>query len=287
MKQILFFTLFLSCYIASGQRILGEIELVGFLLGQHRHAVHAELGPPIEKRQTEDKWIYEFHKLTPDTSAYVLFKYPSWDTTRIYAIQISGDRYDHMHPFRGLKLGASLNEVTQVFGKSNDIETITDPPLAVHYFDQKNYSFEIDRSGRLNGIQIFGKILSNPVEKKMATINGFREAVISKNVDSLLHYLSPDVKIIASGKETPFSGAAREEFKKANSPFVQKLLGEMNSVHYAFSKERAEGEGELKTFGEGNNTFTVFKFYDSEIISEILFYPHAGKWKVFQIHFRK
>ena len=287
MKLGLIIALFFSTQLAFAQRIMGEIELLGFLLGQHRKAVHAELGPPIEKRQTTDKWIYEFHKLTPDTSAYVLFKYPSWDTTRIYAIQISGQRFEDMHPFRGLKLGANLTEVTQVFGKSNDVETLTDPPLDIHYYEHKNYSFEIDRSKRLKGIQIYGKILANTVEEKMASIHGFRNAILTKNVDSLLQYLSPDVTVFANGKEARFSGAAREEFKKSESPLVQALLGETNSVYYAFAKERAEGEGELKAFGEGNNMFSVYKFYDSEHISEIIFYPHAGVWKVFEIRFRK
>lgn len=287
MKKI-FIVLLLMSQLATAQHVHigGEVELAGFLIGQYRRAVHHELGKPIESRVTDDKWIYEFHKLKPDTSVYALFKYAAWDTTRVYAIQVNGDKFDEMHAFRGLKLGASLDAVTKVFGKSNEVETVSDPPLNVHYYDNKNYSFEIDKSGHLFGIQIYGKILSNKVTDKLASLHGFKNAVITKNVDSLMHYLSPDVEIISEHKELAIAGSARAEFTK-NTEFMHKLLGETNSVWYAFAKERVEGEGELKTFGEGNHHFTVFKFYESEVLSEVIFYPHAGKWKVFEIKFRK
>lgn len=284
MKKFILF-LVLCSLLANAQHVDGEVELAGFILGQYRKAIRHQLGKPIETRITEDKWLYEFHKLKPDTSVYALFKYPVWDTTRVYAIQINGKRYDEMHSFRGLKLGAPFEAVTKVFGKSHDTETVDDPPVVVHYYEHKNYSVEIDKSGHLFGIQIYGKILNNKVNTKMASINGFRNAVISKNVDSLLHYLSPDVEIISGHKEIAITGAARDEFKKSTE-FIHKLLGETNSVWYAFAKERAEGEAQLKTFGDSSDQFTVFKFYESEVISEMLFYPHAGRWKVFEIKFR-
>src|SRR5688500_6515916 len=105
MKQLFLVLIFFSQGVFA-QSIDGEIELAGFILGQYRKAVHSQLGPPFETRKNDKGWIYEFHTIKPDTSVYVLFKYAVWDTTRIHSIQLTGDRYDEMVPFRGLKLGS-------------------------------------------------------------------------------------------------------------------------------------------------------------------------------------
>jgi hypothetical protein len=267
------------------QEIDGEIELAGFLLGQYRTAVHTQLGPPIQRSVSEDGWIFEFHALKPDTSVYVLFKYTQADTTRIYAIQLNGDRYEEMIAFRGLKLGATKTEVQHVLGMPDKTETIADPPIDLQYYPNKNYSVDITRQGRLFGIQVFGNIL----DKKPASApssKSFRNAVMSRNVDSLLVHLAPDVEFHKHGKVIRYSGSAREEFRKKDSELIRCLLGEKESVRYAFTTERAEGTPELKPVLEGNRLISVDKFFDSSVISEIVFKPHAGKWKVAQVNFR-
>src|SRR5687767_10969005 len=99
---------------AFAQEIEGETELAGFVLGQFRSNVYAQLGPPFQKTNNSEGWVYEFHKLKPDTSVYALFKYNPADTTRIYAIELVGDPYPQMQPFRGLKLGDKKEKVNAV-----------------------------------------------------------------------------------------------------------------------------------------------------------------------------
>jgi hypothetical protein len=267
------------------QEIDGETELGGFLIGQYRSAVHTQLGSPIQRSVSEDGWIFEFHTLKPDTSVYILFKYAQPDTTRIYAIQLSGDRYDEMIAFRGLKLGATKTEIEHALGKPDKVETITDPPMDLHYYPNKNYSVDITHQGRLFGIQVFGNILNNK-PKIQPSSQPFRKAVLSKNVDSLLIHLAPDVEFHKQGKVIRYSGSARNEFQKKDSEWLQCLLGEKESVFFVFATERAEGSAELKTTLAGNDQISVDKFFDSNIISEIVFKPHAGKWKVARINFR-
>jgi hypothetical protein len=216
---------------------------------------------------------------------YVLFKYAPPDTTRIYAIQLSGDRYDEMNAFRGLKLGATKTEVDHVLGKPDKIETIDDPPMTLQYYPYKNYSVDISKQERLFGIQVFGNILGNKPKSAPST-RSFRKAVLSKNVDSLLVQLAPDVEFHKSGKVIRYSGAARNEFGKKDSEFIRYLLGETESIFFVFATERAEGSPDLKPGMDGNQPVSVDKFFDSSVISEIVFKIHAGKWKVARINFR-
>ena len=287
MKKL--FALFFGITQASfAQEISGKVELAGFLLGQERKAVHAALGAPIQKRVTEDGWIYEFQTLTRDTSVYALFKYPQWDTTHVYSIQLNGESFDEMHPFYGFKLGAPKEMVYSVFGDYDHTTKVEDPPLTIQYYKNKNYSVEIDQSGKVYGIQIFGNIQRTKPVESTPSIKPFAQAVISKNVDSLLTYLAPDAVILHKDKVFTYSGAARAEFLNKNSPMVSYLLGEINSVWYAFAREMAEGALHNRTtdYEEGQNMRYYYQMYDSSILSEIVFVPQAGKWKVSEIKFR-
>jgi hypothetical protein len=64
------------------------------------------------------------------------------------------------------------------------------------------------------------------------------------------------------------------------------LLGETESIFFVFATERAEGSPDLKPRMDGNQPVTVDKFFDSSVISEIVFKIQAGKWKVARINFR-
>jgi hypothetical protein len=278
--------LFLFVHGGLYAQVQGEVELAGFMLGQSRKSVHKELGRPIERRITDDKWVYEFHALHKDTSVYALFKYAAWDTTTVYSIQVNGDHFPEMHTFRGVKLGSKAEEVFKVFGKSDEVENVDDPPLTVHYYKNRNYSFEIDNTGHLYGIQVYGKILGNKVKEGLPTLHGFHNAVVSKNIDSLLVHIAPDIEIHHGQNIYRIEGGARHEFHKHDSEFVKHMLGDVNSVWYAFAKEFAEGQGELKHHGEGIQSTVVFKFFDSSIISDLTLIPHAGRWKVYEIRFR-
>lgn len=285
MKRIITALLFLS-HGTFAQQIEGEVELAGFVLGQYRKTVHTQLGPPIQQRHTEDGWIYEFHLLKPDTSVYALFKYAQWDTTRIYAIQINGEHDDEIKPFRGLKLGAKKELVNHVLGAFDKKEVVDDPPVVVQYYPHKNYSVEIDNHGNLYGIQIFGNILNNKPAHHGPSIRQFRNAILTRNIDSLVACLSPDVELYKGNKILRYTGAARSEFKKHDSEFVKLLLGETGSVWYVFAKEMAEGTSETRLHPEHQKMTVVDKFFDSSVISEVVFIPHAGKWKVFEVKFR-
>jgi hypothetical protein len=285
MKKVIV-ALFICIAHVSLAQVGGEVELAGFMLGQSRKSIHKELGTPIEKRFTEDKWLYEFHALHKDTSVYALFKYPSWDTTRVYSIQVNGDHFPEMHTFRGVKLGSKSEEVFRVFGKSDETEKVDDPPLTVHYYNHKNYSFEIDNTGHLYGIQIYGKILNNKPKEGLPSLDGFKHAITTKNLDSILVHITPDIEIYLGKKAISIEGGARHEFHKPNSEFTKHMLGDTHSVWYAFAKELAEGQGEFKHQGEGIQSTVVFKFFDSSVISEVILFPHAGKWKVYEIRFR-
>lgn len=285
MKYISFLLLFLIVGTGFAQ-VGGEVELAGFMLGQSRKSIHKELGPPIERKITADKWLYEFHALHKDTSVYALFKYAAWDTTRVYSIQVNGDHFPEMHTFRGLKLGSKAEDVFKAFGKSSETETVVDPPLTIHYYNHKNYSFEIDKTGHLYGIQIFGKILHNKPKEGLPSLAGFKHAIVTKNLDSILVHINPDVEIYHGQKVVTIEGGARHEFHKPHSEFVNYMLGENHSVWHAFAKELAEGHGELKHHGEGIQSTVVYKFFDSNILSEIVLFPHAGRWKVYEIRLR-
>lgn len=267
------------------RQVEGEIELAGFVLGQHRKAVHKHLGPPFQQSLKKDGWLYEFHKLKPDTSVYALFKYQPADTSRIYSIELVGDRFEEMHPFKGLKLGSPKEKVNAALGAPSRTETIVDPPVVTQYYANKNYSVDIDNKGRLYGIQVFGSILDHKPEAD-PSIKNFKNAVTTKNIDSLVMWLSPDVQIHKGGKVLSFTVGARAELSNKDSEFTKHLLGDSQSVWYVFAKEYAEGTSESRLHPHLNQMTIVDKFFDSNTISEVVFRMHAGKWKVYEIFFR-
>lgn len=267
------------------QQVEGETELAGFVLGQFRKNVHAQLGPPFQKSVTNDGWLYEFHTIKPDTSVYALFKYNPADTARVYAIELVGDPYPEMHSFRGLKLGDTREKVMAVLGKADRTESVDDPPVTTLYYNNENYSVDIDDKGLLYGIQIFGNILAHkPVGHP--SIKHFKAAVVSKNIDSLVNWLAPDAELHKAGKVLTYRVGARAELSNPNSEFTQLLLGDTGSAWFAFAKEYAEGASESRLHPELNQMTIVDKFFDSNTIAEVVFRTHAGKWKVYEIIFR-
>jgi hypothetical protein len=60
----------------------------------------------------------------------------------------------------------------------------------------------------------------------------------------------------------------------------------VNSVWFAFEKEKTEPVPEFR-FVTGKRVLTVYKFYKSKVLEEIVFVPHAGRWKVYEIKFRE
>jgi hypothetical protein len=270
---------------AFAQQVEGETELAGFVLGQPRKNVHAQLGSPFQSTLHTDGWLSEFHKLKPDTSVYAVFKYNAADTSRIYAIELVGERYPEMHPFRGLKLGDAKDKVMATLGKFDRSETVDDPPVVTYFFNNENYSVDIDDRGLLYGIQIFGNILDHkPVGHP--SIKHFKTAVVNKNIDSLVSWLAPDAEFHKAGKVVTYKVGARSELKNPNSEFTKLLLGETGSVHFAFAKEYAEGTSESRLHPELNQMTIVDKFFDSNTISEVVFRTHAGRWKVYEVIFR-
>ncbi|HEY0653777.1 MAG TPA: hypothetical protein VGD65_11645 [Chryseosolibacter sp.] len=270
---------------AFAQQVEGETELAGFVLGQARKNVHAQLGPPFQRSLHTDGWLSEFHKLKPDTSVYALFKYNPADTSRIYAIELVGEKFPEMHPFRGLKLGDTKEKVSATLGKSDRTETVDDPPVTTYFYNNENYSVDIDDRGLLYGIQIFGNILAH---KPVGTpsVKHFKNAVVSKNIDSLVSWLAPDAELHKGGKVVTYRVGARAELADANSEFRKLLLGDTGSLYFVFAKEYAEGTSESRMHPELNQMTMVDKFFDSNTISEIVFRTHAGKWKVYEVIFR-
>ena len=287
MKRLLFFILFAS-QVAFSQVTDGEVELAGFILGQYRRTVHEQLGPPLERRKTEEGWIYEFHAIKPDTSVYALFKYPVWDTTRIYSIQLTGDQHpDELVGLRGIRLGTSIDEVTRVFGTPSKKEAVDDPPVDIHYYDHKNYSFDFDRNtGKLFGIQIYGRILEEKPLASSPELHSFRNAVLSKNVDSLISHIAPDAEFYKAGKVITYKVGARNEFENHESEMVKHLLSDSNSLLYVFRTEKASAVSERRIYNTKGDVTTVYKFPESQVINEIVFLPHAGRWKVYEVRFR-
>jgi len=289
MYKIIVIAILLSSQTCLSQNIDGEIELGGFFLGQHRNCVHQQLGKPLKRINTDDGWIYEFHAIKPDTSVHALFKYASRDTLHIHSIQMNGQRCDGMHPFKSLVLGDDKSKVNQVLGPYERTDTIPDPTVTVHYYQNKNYSVEIDEAGKLYGIQIFGSILQNKATETIPSPDPFRQAILSKNIDSLLYNLTPDVEVYVSNNVIAFGGAARDEFKRTDSELVKRLLGKSESVWYTFNIEQSAGTAELRFYPDKKTaptTATVYKFYDSKVLKEIVFGMHAGRWKVYEILFR-
>jgi hypothetical protein len=283
---VFFTTLFASPRLSAQDFPASQVELNGFLLGQYDSAPDGQFGKPTQVTKTEDGWIDRAYVFDKDHAGYMAFKYPSHDSRRMLAIQIAGRAGTQMAFFLGLRVGDDKSKVVTAVGSPSAVEHETDYPVDLWKYKGRNYSFEIDRGGKLFSIQIMGYdgFAEGPA-RAFPDIESFRKAVVGRDADTLMNLLAGDLEIYQGEQTYTFSKAARSELENSDSKVTRLLLGEKDSIRAAFVGEKFEPDTQLRVYTKASPG-SVVKFEHSKILREVVYKFEAGAWRIWEITLR-
>lgn len=278
--------LLISTCAVSAQAPPSQVELNGFLLGQYKTVLEPTFGTPYDETKTEDGWVYLTYMLRDDSSGYMTFRFSSEEPNRMYSIQIAGDASIQMTPFLGLRLGDSKTKVDEALGPPSEVRKVPDFDLYFYLYENRNYSIEIDAEGKLSSIQLFGyEGLPERPDNPIPDPSILRDCVVQRTEGCLMGLLAPDIEIYKDGDTYTFQTAARKDLENLESPLLRSLVGENKSLRAVWVDEELEGELEWRLYTKAP-LGSVLKFYQSKIVSEVVFRTYAGEWRIYEVRFR-
>ncbi|NQX81776.1 MAG: hypothetical protein HRT66_07255 [Flavobacteriaceae bacterium] len=278
---IIMLLLFNSTFVFSQDII---VELNGFKLRQFNEAVKNEFGKPVHTTNFDDGFIAEIYSIKPDSSAYVVFEYPNWNKEIIFSIQIYGAFKDIYPKFKGITMGISENELIEIVGKPSTSKDIGDYGKVLEY-KKTNYSFEINKKGKLSSIKIvdnFDEMFPNPNTEKIPDFNTIKEILESNNPKMISKILSAEMEIYINGKTLYFNHSWEKEIDSD----ISNIYNTINKIIKGIDKIDASDENQYEenirlTLGE--NTKYVLKFKTDIKIKEIVLKWENGKYVIWEI----
>lgn len=282
---LLLLTLALPAIVWSAEPPRFLVDLNGVRLWQLKDAVHRTWGPPDQNLST-DHSSAEVYRL--GQTAYAVVEYLDSRPHNVYSLQLTGTRLPGMTPFRGLVLGDPQAKVVNALGRPSSLERVDAPQVKgtlQRYTYAGNYSVEILDGKTLYSIRIDATpdVLSGPVAGNDVW-GDFRAAVLKKDMASVLQQLRPDVEIYRGDAVLTIDRAYSAFQKQPERAFLQALFGDTDSVRSVI--QRAQPDVAIRV-AEKVGTGRVFKFPPSEAVEEIVFFPFAGRLRVYEIKFRR
>ena len=271
-------SLFLVLSVAAAQPP-SQRELNGYVLGQHIETLEP-LGEPEEEMETDDGWLYRTYVLQEDPLLLMVFKFPADDPDFMISVQVSGEA-SAMMPFLGLRLGASSADVRKVFGQPTSVEQLTDPPVEVWKYKDRNYSFEFDKQKGLTSIQLFA--FDGFAPAKPPTWSAVRIKLLSTDIDTLMSAFSADAEIYKDDDLYGIDDSMRKVFSNPSSEFRQGLTLLVAALR---SPEMGEPvDSNLRVSDDGPPQH-VIKFGPDSPVREIVFLDQAGESLIWEVHLR-
>ena len=274
-----FIGLILFSWFSLGAHGSDFTSLNGFKLWQLKEAVANSLGQPFETFDREHA-ILEAHGLSPN--GYMVFEYFKHRPHHVASIQITGE-VDNMLPLQGFRLGDPAADFIKVFGEPDQRTQIPSPKVEVFYYDQLNGSFEFDEKGRLYSIRI------NVTEEMMTNLGEdeafwlkFKSALLSKDVETLLEFMRPDVEFYKGDTILRINRRFADFLADPDPEFIDTLIGGDQSLLSAVQQSDPEQDVRLV---ENTGVGFVMKFHDGDIVKEVFFLPYAGDLKVYEVDF--
>ena len=258
-----------------------EADLNGFRLWQFTEAAKTHFGKPY-KTQKRGEYAFEAYGVTDDS--YMVIEHWEKYKHNMYSLQITGYPTT-MIPFKGLVLGDPEAKVREALGRPGSSKKIEKPPVTINYYDETNYSTEIDKDGRLYSIKVHvNSDFMNKAEIDFYQWEKFKKAVFAKDIQAILELVRPDVEIYKGGVVLSIKKRYSDFKKKPDKDFVQALIGDRDSVLEELGKTEPEGAIRL---AENVGVGQVFKFPEGKILNEIVFFPYNGKYRIYEIAFRE
>lgn len=264
-----------------------QVELNGFLLGQHRSVVDATFGAPVHVENGSDGWVDRVFYTDSTETAYMVFGFTPERPDYVASIQLTGRYQQSQTPFGGLSLGAKADDVTAVLGAPTDRVSIPDWIAERWEYPERNYSVEVDTTGQLVSIRLTGykgipvrpDADSNPLQDLVAALR-------SRDPRGVMMVLAPDFEIYRTGEVFRYEGAALSELADSTGMLWNLLVGESRSLRAVLgSADTAAVEVNVR-LTETGLTGLVYKFPETSPLQEIFFISYAGRWTAWEITFR-
>lgn len=269
----------LAFQVCSAQ-VPSQRELNGFVIGQHRDVLE-KWGEPYDEMETDDGWQYVAYLVSEKPFVYMMFKFPEQDLDHMVSIQIAGDPSPAMTPFMGVRLGMPAAEVQRIFGEPGEKRKLTDPPVEVWEYEDRNYSFEMDE-GKLFSIQIFGDMGFDAPDPRLRW-EDVQSALRSTDVPTLVAAFAPDAEIYQGDDVFQIEDGMAKTMADPGSAFRRGLA----LVARALQSDKAALPEDVEiraTMGQGVGP--IFKFSKDSPVEEIVTIQDAGQWRVWEIKLR-
>jgi plasmid maintenance system killer protein len=258
-----------------------QFQLNGFWLHQYKKAVTASLGKPFQAGKTANS-TWEAYTLS--NNSHMIFEFLKDNPNFIYSIQITGDAAE-MVPFMGLKLGDDKSQLFATLGRPDEIKRIESHNVDLYEYKDKNFSFEINDQGKIYSVRITEyRELFKSAPSGFSYWKDFKRTILNKDFKGLAEFFRPDAEIYINDEVLDIDRSFRSFFSRPAGKFYNALLGGEGSV---FSElQGVEPQAELRiTLSSGVGH--VYKFYTGTILEEIIFFPYGGKYRIYEIKFRK
>ncbi len=280
-KKFLAVSLFITLFSWPAYAAENQFQLNGFWLHQYKKAISPSLGKPFQTGKT-DYSTWEAYALS--SKSYMVFEFlkdkPHW----IYSIQITGAATE-MIPFMGLKLGDDESQVIATLGKPDKVKRVEDYKVNLYEYKDKNYTLEINDQRKIYSLRITEyNELFKTVSRDSPDWKAFKKAILNKDLRGISEFFRPDAEIYINDEVLAIDKPFHSFFSYPAGKFYAALLKGERSVFKELQSTEPEAEIRLiENFGVG----LVYKFYKGVILEEIVFFPYAGKYRVYEIKFRK
>ena len=274
----------LPVHSATAQSQPSQMELNGFLLGQHRGSLDHALGVPFQVDTQSDGWTDRVYGLDRAYHAYMAFKFTAQRPAYAVSIQVAGRPGTPLRPFLGLTLGSPRAEIVARLGPPTSVTPEPDLHLELLEYAGRNYSFEVDSTGVLSSIQIFGHdgLPERPTSHEQDPLERFRAALVSGAVDSLMKVLAPDAEFYRGSQVVTYERAPRTELEDHASSIWAFLFAD--SIGLA-SAVRVKPSDSAVRIEESGMVGLVYK-YDAGPVRELFFAWFPGGYRLWEARFR-
>jgi hypothetical protein len=280
----------------------GAMMLNGWLLGQTKETAAAAFGKPSLEKKVDDQIVRTYampgSPRSSMTFTFPLDGAPSADVRVVYdesnrstGLKITGTKATPMLPFYGLKLGASEDDVTKVFGKPSTVHLLedskgNDTEVEVWEYEARNYSFELDPKEGLISIELSGTLgTPNPPEWPGAmTWEHVLGELRSNDENRWVALFDPEIKFWYYPEDVKILDSMQRSFHDPKSPIRKALAATLAALAKTTTPPTlTRGPGDP---AKGDPADAKYKFAADSPLFQIVMYPDDDAWRIKDIWFR-
>ena len=258
-----------------------EDELNGWRLQQFAAIVTSEMGEPFKSLEDPP---FRYHAYRFDEQAYLVVGIDQAQPNHVASLQLTGKASTLMSPFKGLRLGDGRDKVLAVLGPPSDIVAVAEPKLSRLEYADRNYSVELDEAGGLYSIRLhINQAFMHIPPDDEDPWPDFLAALESGDAKRLLPHLRPDVEVYRHGRTLSIQQRFSDFAARPDPALLDAFLSADSGVRRHARDCRHETAVRVtEKMGVG----VVWKFEEPCGLGEVVMFPHAGRYRVYEVAFR-